>query len=463
MTTLAASTDLRSFLDRHRAHLLWIKKSVPLSAVGALTAQADKTIVFQNIEGHSIPVIDQLFVDRAAQARVLGCAPSDVLQTMHRALRRGPKPLRVVPDAPCKERKILGNDVDLSALPIVVHTDKDPYPYTTSFVVHRNPKTEMFNAMFPRCGVLSRNEMVASFVTPTAVRILGEHRQAGTPMPQSIVIGVHPAWELAAAYNYTHEEWWELELFESLTGEVGELVKCETNDLLVPADANIVIEGFVDPVATAQDGPSPGPTMLFTPWASQQPVFRVTAITMRKDPIYRNHLMTPFTDHQELPRLWQEAILYERIKGMGIRLIDLAYPQGGAAMCLVMQIDPTQEGQATDAILAAMGSFMNTKFVIAVDPDVDIYDYRDVMYALSTRVDPARDVIIVPNTRGWMFDPRAKPEIGAMPNSAETRYPAVASRWGINATKPPRYRAERKDYERAWPIGMRELRLEDYL
>jgi len=75
-------------------------------------------------------------------------------------------------------------------------------------------------------------------------------------------------------------------------------------DLMVPADASIVIEGYVSTTRTAQDGPSPGPTMLFTPYASQQPVFEVTAIMTRRQPIYRHHRMTPFTDHQEMPRLF---------------------------------------------------------------------------------------------------------------------------------------------------------------
>jgi len=204
--------------------------------------------------------------------------------------------------------------------------------------------------------------------------------------------------------------------------------------------------------------------MLFTPYANPQPVFEVTAITMSEAPIYRNHLETPFTDHQEMPRLWQEALMYDRIRAMGIPICDLTYPQGGGALCLVMQLEPAADGQVADALLSAMGAFTNNKLVIAVDPDINIYDYRDVMYALSTRVDPARDVITVDHTRGWIFDPRARPEAGAGPQAESSRNPAVASRWGIDATKPVAYHsAERKAYERAWPLGWGDVRLEDYL
>ena len=131
--------------------------------------------------------------------------------------------------------------------------------------------------------------------------------------------------------------------------------------------------------------------MLFTPYADQQPVFEVTAITMSDTLIYRNHMMTPFTDHQELPRLFHEAILYERLQAMGIRVHDVAFPNGGGcpALCAI-QIEPRRRwARSTDALLSVLGSsFMNAKMVVAVDPDIDIHDPRDIQYALATRVDP---------------------------------------------------------------------------
>src|SRR5258706_10823146 len=135
--------------------------------------------------------------------------------------------------------------------------------------------------MLARCGVLGRNQRAIPFVTPNANRILGKHRAANTGMPQAVAIGPHPAWELASCYSHPHDNWWELELFEAITGQPGAVTRCKTIDLVVPADASIVLEGYVSPTRTAQDGPSPGPTMLFTPYASPQPVFEVTAITMR--------------------------------------------------------------------------------------------------------------------------------------------------------------------------------------
>ena len=459
------NAGLQVFIDQNLEIFTRIKKPVALGHVGALTAQVNGPVLFENITGYEgFRLVDQLFVNRLVQSRVMGCDPAGVVPRLAEILRQGPKPLKIVDGGPCQERVFFGDDVDLAMLPIVTHTDLDPYPYTTSFVIHQDPETKQYNQMFPRCGVLGRNEMVSSFVTSTANRILAKHRAQSTKMPQALVIGAHPAWELAGCYSHPHRDWWEAELFETITGRTGEMTRCKTIDLLVPADASIIIEGFVSSERTAQDGPSPGPTMLFTPYASQQPVFEVTAITMGHDPVYRNHLMTPFTDHQEMPRLFHEAIIYDRLQALGIPVHDVHFPQGGGSLSCIIQVAPMMDGQVTDALLSVLGApFLNMKMVIAVDPDIDIYDYRDVHYAMATRVDPSRHVITIDNGRGFPFDPSATPVLEAFPHTAETRFPSVVGKWGIDATKPVPYRRERKEYERAWPPAWGEVSLEDYL
>ena len=457
--------DLHGFLKTHEKEHLHIRKPIKLDQVGALVGQASETIVFESIEEYpDWQVVDLLFANRNSQARVLGCEPQDVVKALSEVMRRGPRPLKEISDAPCQERIFTGDKIDLSLIPIIRHSDEDPYPYTTGFALHRDPETGQLNVMYPRCGVLERNEMVTSFVTSTAHRFLAHHRDTGTPMPQAVVIGCHPAWELAGVYSHLHDDWWELELFESITGEVGEVTRCQTVDLLVPADASIVIEGHLSPTRTAQDGPSPGPTALYTPNISQQPVFEITAITMRKDPLYRNHMMTPFTDHQEMPRLFHEAILYDRLRAQGLQVHDVHIPQGGGALSVILQVDPTLEGQVNDALLAVLGApWVNCKMAIAVDPDIDIYDYRDVHYALASRVDPSRHVLTIPDARGSLFDPSAQPIFEASADTRETRFPSIVGKWGIDATKPVPYREARKDFERAWPIGWGEVKLEDFL
>lgn len=458
--------DLQSFLAEHEQHVLQVDKPVSLDDVGALTAQAPDTVIFNQLEGFpGWRLVDQLFATRESQARVLGCRPDEVVARLSQVLRDGPRPLVEVTDAPCQQQVYAGDEVDLAMLPIVTHTDRDPYPYSTGFVTHRDPDTGQLNSMFPRSGVLSRNEMVTSFVSTTANAIHAKHRASGTRMPQAQALGVHPAWELAAVYSHPHRGWWEPELFEAITGEPGHVVRCKTVDLLVPADASVVIEGYVSPTRRAADGPSPGPSMLFTPEVSQQPVFEVTAITMRNDPIYRNHQMTPFTDHQELPRLMHEAIIFDRLEALGVSPRTVHFNQAGGSLMCVIQIEPKFDGQVTDALLSVLGSsWLNMKMVVAVDPDINPYDDRDVLFAMATRVDPSRDVMLIRNARGTPFDPTATPVVDAFPDTVQTRFPSVVGKWGIDATKPVPYRTEeRARYERAWPKNWGKVLLSDYL
>ena len=117
-----------------------------------------------------------------------------------------------------------------------------------------------------------------------------------------------------------------------------------------------------------------------------------------------------------MPRLFHEAIpLYERLRAMGLKVRDVYFPAGGGSLSVILQVEPHADGQVTDALLAALGSpWPNTKMAIAVDPDIDIYDPRDVHYAIVTRVDPSRDVMIIGNARGFMFDPSAHPVLEAL-------------------------------------------------
>jgi UbiD family decarboxylase len=166
-----------------------------------------------------------------------------------------------------------------------------------------------------------------------------------------------------------------------------------------------------------------------------------------------------------MPRLFHEAIIYKQLLAMGLQTHDVYFPQGGGAQCCIIQVEARYDGQITDALLSVLGApFGNMKMAIAVDPDIDIYDYRDVQYALSTRVDPGRDVITIPNARAWPFDPTGRPVLEAGPETAQTRSPSVGGKWAIDATKPVPYRsAERKNYERAWPNAWGQVKLADYL
>ena len=133
----------------------------------------------------------------------------------------------------------------------------------------------------------------------------------------------------------------------------------------------------------------------------------------------------------------------------------MRFPTWGAALSCILQFDYPREGFVNDALMTAMGApWLNTKMVVAVSPDTNIDDAREVYHAIATRVDPARDIIIVPHTRGSPFDPSGKPIEGQAPLR-------TVGKIGIDATRKSRHNLA--DFERAWPVNWGKVRLEDYL
>jgi 2,5-furandicarboxylate decarboxylase 1 len=299
-------------------------------------------------------------------------------------------------------------------------------------------------------------------VTPHTWIIYKKYEERGEPMPFALFLGHHPCYELAANYSGLHlDQFGEIDLVGTFLDETVEMVKCETIDLEVPAHAEIVIEGYIPPKIREDEGPSPSPCLYYVPGVAKMPVFKVTAITMREDAIYRHMQSTTFTDHQVLPRLCHEAILYNRLREMGVKVHDVFFPPWGGALSVIIQMTNEFDGQVNDALMLAMGApWLNTKFVIAVDEDINIYDPAEIYYALATRVDPSSDVIIVPRTRANPMDPSGTP----IPHIASGSVRRVVGKWGIDATKPPAYKAERRaEFDRAWPKEWGKVFLKDFI
>jgi UbiD family decarboxylase len=196
--------------------------------------------------------------------------------------------------------------------------------------------------------------------------------------------------------------------------------------------------------------------MYYLPKSQTIPEVELSAITMRGGrPIYRNHQTCPDTDHQVLPRLCHEAIVYNRLSEMGIEVIDVRFPTWGAALSCIIQVEAPREGFINDALMQTMGApWLNTKMVVAVSPDTDVDDAREVYHAIATRCDPARDIFVVGGTRGSPYDPSARPLDGEEPWR-------LVGKIGIDATVKGRH--DPKDFERAWPRNWGKERLEDYL
>lgn len=441
--------DLRSHLSVLGRSLLTVDSEVDIAYVSALINLAKSPVLFRKIRGYpDWSICDLFFFRREHQATVLGISKEEILPWLAAKLSSAPRPVNRVATGPVKEILIKTDRVDLTALPGFQHGDRDPGRTLMTMAVCRDPVTGRSNLSWTRMTPLDRRR--ATFFigsAPDMRAIWARHEEKSEPMPLAFVMGTHPAYEIMASYSVPNhlERFGELDIVESLLGEPVDVVSCETIPLEVPAHAEVVIEGLVLPGERVDEGPGPSQAIYY-PEVTRQPVFKVTAITMRDRPILRQVNTLFYTDHQSLIALPHEAILYKRIREMGIKVHDVQFiPWGGTLTC-VIKVTPEFDGQIKDMLLFVLGSrWPNAKLAIAVDDDIDIESPEDLHWCLATRVDPARDVTIINDSRGHPIDPTARPVEGA-PRAR------VVGKWAIDATKPALNRpAERARFDRALP------------
>ena len=454
--------DLRSFVEANADLILRVPRTVAREHLSALIVQAGRPVMFEAVEGFpGWRVLDLLFVDRRAQARVLDTATDNVLASLAAALDKPPVPTRPVDASPHRQNILAGGKADLLALPGFRHGEKDPAPALIAMNICREPNAGAVNFSFTRMtpiGPRQATYLIGS--SPHQRAILAAWEERGEAMPMACTIGTHPAYEIMASYSVPSHlaEFGELEMVGNLIGEAVEMVPCQTVPLEVPAHAEAVIEGWVRPGVRHDDGPGPSQALYYLPGASQQPVIEVSAITHRDRPILRQHNTLMFSDHQPLLSLPHEALLYARLRAEGHDMRELFYVPWGGTLACVVQMVPQSDGEVRNVLMRTLGQrWPNAKLAIAIDADVDIGSAEDLVWSVSTRVDPERDVFIVPEAKGHPIDPTARPAAGGPRN-------VVAGKWGIDATRPPLSRPEaRAVFERTLAPHGNEVRLEDFL
>jgi UbiD family decarboxylase len=451
--------DLRGYLATNDDLVTRITKPVRLSDIGALSAQSDLPILFESvIERPGYRICDMLVRNRTTQARALGVPQSQYIKTLAYRLRQPPRRLIEVKTGPVKEVKWLGKDADLSKLPIPIHKERDEHPYLSAMIIIRDPETGFCNTSHAGTTIVGPHKGISSFVTSHSLRIMRKYRELGAKtMPIAFIVGIPPAYEIMGNFSGLHmDSWGEMDMVGTIMSQDIEMTPCETIDLTVPANAEMIIEGHIQLEAFVQSSDVTSPSMYYLPHFEHVPEFRVTAITMRGDrPIYRNHQTCPATDHQTLPRLCHEAVLFNRLREMDMEACDVRFPAWGGALSCILQFSYSRQGVVNDALMMAMGApWLNTKLVVAVSPDTNLDDPGDVYHAIATRADPARDVIVVSNTRGSLYDPAATPLDGAYPFR-------ISGKMGIDATIKARH--DEADFERAWPKNWGKVFLKDYL
>jgi 4-hydroxy-3-polyprenylbenzoate decarboxylase len=316
-------------------------------------------------------------------------------------------------EAPCKENLLLGKDVDLCRLPVPLVHDGDGGRYVGTWhaVVTKHPVRGDVNwGMYRQMMYDSRTMSGAVFPFSDLGKALNDHYlPRGEPCPFATAIGLSPLAAMAACAPSPIPE---PELTGMLAGEPVRLVKCKTNDLEVPADSEIVIEGVIMPDVKVEEGPFGEYTGYRTSPRDFRVTFRVNAISFRNDATMTISNMGVPTDEGQLLRSFSLGLELDKLlRSQGIPISGVYMHPRSTHHMMIVGVKPTYAGIATQVAQLAFGSKLGPWFhmVVVVDDQTDIYDWNEVYHALCTRCNPARGIRVYENTTGTPLYPHASP------------------------------------------------------
>ena len=415
---------LRDWLDHlaARDRLAVIREGVALRfELAAIAKRLDGTraTLFPKPDGHRVPVVSGLVSNRTWIAEAMGVEPGEVLARFQDAALH-PLPWREVKSAPVQE--VTHRDVDLGAmLPLPTHNEYDSGPYITAgLMITRNPTTGVQNVSIHRCQLSGPNRLGVLLLPRHTSMFYEMAEAAGAPLEAAIVIGVDPL-TLLASQAIAPIDFDELSIAGALHGRPLPVVKCVTNDLRVPADAEIVIEGRFLPKVREQEGPF-GEFPQYYSEPADRHVMVVDAVTQRKDAIFHT-IIGGGLEHLLLGGIPREATLLAHLQRSFPNVRDVHLSLGGVCRYhLYVQIKKRQEGEGKNVMMGAFAGHYDVKHVIVVDEDVDIHNPAEVEWAVATRFQADRDLVIVPESQGSKLDPSTRDGVGA--------------KMGMDATKP---------------------------
>ncbi len=462
--------DLRDFLHDLEAAGDLKRVRVPVDPVLEVTEICNRTLkrggpalLFEQPKGSAIPLLGNLFGTTRRVARAIGRESIDQLRDVGRLLAFLKEPqmprgfreiieklpslrqvLNVPPkqrrDAPCRAHIVEGPDVDLSLLPIQHCWPEDAGRLITfGLVITRGPYKERQNIGIYRQQVIGRNKVIMRWLHHRGGALdFREFQEAnpGKPFPVAVVIGADPA-TLLAAVTPIPDTISEFEFAGLLRGARSEVIPDRSGTLSIPASAEIVLEGHIQPGETALEGPFGDHTGYYNA-QDTFPVFTVERLTHRDKPIYHSSYMgrSPY-DEPSVLAMGLNEVFIPLLQKQFPEIVDFYLPPEACSYRVaVVSIKKRYPGHARRTMFAVwsyLRQFTYTKFVIVVDDDINARDWKDVIWAMSTRMDPARDSLVIENTPIDYLDfASPQPSLGGkLGLDATNKWPGETSRpWG---------------------------------
>ena len=428
--------DFRQFLHALRQHgeLIDIDRPVALADIGKAMKQSYRrggpALMF-NKNGIDFPLVCGLYATRGKALLAFEADERTILQKVLAGLGKPIAPDISKAAAPCQEVLIEGSAIDMARFPIPTYSPKDGGPYITpGIVVSKDPETGVPDIGHYRFLILGKDTF--SFSAQPNHRFgknLAKCQRLGIKPRAALVIGVDPilAYACQVQVSDATDDW---AVAGGLRGAPVELVRARTGDLEVPASAEVVIEFEVDMDKTVMEGPLGEYTGYYTP-PSLKPIGRITAITHRRNPIFQGLLTgKPVTENHILKQIPFEASFLKSLKAQFPTIESVSVrASAGVSFYVVIAMAPRFAGEARQVILAAIASNIRPKWVIVVEPDIDVHNSAEVEWALAFRVQPREDVIVIDKIPSGPSDP-------SIDDPTKPRLLRTASAIGIDATRP---------------------------
>ncbi|MFO8025764.1 4-hydroxy-3-polyprenylbenzoate decarboxylase [Thiohalophilus sp.] len=426
--------DLRDFIARleERGELKRIPNEVDPHL--EMTEICDRTLraggpalLFENPKGSDIPVLANLFGTPQRVALGMGEESVEALREVGKLLAflKEPDPPKGMKDAwsklpifkqvlnmapkqvkgaPCQKQVIEGDEVDLSCLPIQTCWPGDAGPLITwALVITRGPNKERQNLGIYRQQVISRNKVIMRWLAHRGGALDyrdWQQTNPGEPFPVAVALGADPA-TILGAVTPVPDTLSEYGFAGLLRGDKTEVTECLGSDLQVPASAEFVLEGVIHPGEMAEEGPFGDHTGYYNE-VEQFPVFTVERITHRPDPIYHSTYTGRPPDEPAVLGVALNEVFVPLLQKQFPEIVDFYLPPEGCSYRMaVVSMKKQYPGHAKRVMLGVwsfLRQFMYTKFVIVTDEDVNVRDWQDVIWAMTTRMDPIRDTTLIDNT-----------------------------------------------------------------
>ena len=403
---------LRRFVDRmiDEGEIEVVEEPIDLADIAARMDGNEKAVLFRQAGPEKAELIGCMTGGRRRMAKAFGVAPEELLEEVNRRLETPQEIIELdSAEAPVHEVIVTGDDVDLTRLPVHLQHEMDGGPYISASLDYvLNPENGWTNTGARRLMLRGKAETGIDLVSPSDLRAIYDTSVAkGEKLPIAFTVGAHPCDHVAAVMRLPVDE---LPLVAQLRGAALPVVKCVTSDIRVPADAEMVLEGYLDERGHVEPEGPYGEFLGYYGVVKRNPVFHVTAITRRKDALFQTSTISGehigWTDTTQLNAIRAEVVVWRALQ-TAVRepvAVNITTSSGGSFNVRVA-VRQRVPGEARNAIAAVMGSLANAKNIFVVDPDIDIFDDAQIDWAMATRFQADRDIVVESGFRTLPLDP----------------------------------------------------------